>query len=202
MALATPAEVRAEAPGLFDATADDTRLAVLISRADAAIARWCHHPRPDSGPQTMEAATYTVFPDRYAVGLGEDARRLVLPTPPVLSVTSVHVDPEQDYDGSTLLGSGEYVLDGRALELTIDADTGWSVAPRANRVVCSAGYVVGDHPVLAEACILQVIHWGRNTATAGERTSAVNQGSSRTVDRLGLLDEVRDLLADYVLMVP
>lgn len=202
MALATAAQVRAEAPGLFDATADDARLGILIARADAAFARWCHHPRPDSGPQTMEAATYTVFPDRYAVGLGPDARRLVLPTPPVLSVTSVHVDPEQDYDGSTLLGSGEYLADGRALELTIDADTLWSIAPRANRVVCSAGYVVDDHPVLTEACIFQVVHWGRNSAAAGERSSSAGQSGSRTVDRLGLLEEVREMLHDYRLVGP
>jgi len=203
MALATAAEVRTEAPHLFaESGSDDARLTALIARADAVFARHCNHPRPDTGGHTMEAAAYTVFPGRYAIGVGLDSHRLVLPTPEVISVTSVHVDEQQDYGDATLLDTTEYVATGSMLELTIDASTGWSAAPRANKVVVSAGYDVDDHDTLKMAAILQVIHWARNSATAGERSSSVVQGSSRTVDRLGLLDEVRDLLADYVLMVP
>jgi hypothetical protein len=62
MALATAAQVRALAPGL--STADDTTIDALLARIDAAFARFCGHPTPDSGAPTREAATYTTFPGR------------------------------------------------------------------------------------------------------------------------------------------
>lgn len=199
MALATAAQVRALAPGL--STADDTTIDTLLARIDAAFARFCGHPTPDSGAQTMEAATYTTFPGRYDLGIEQDRAIATLPTPPILSITSVHVDPEQDYGADTLLTATEYVADGRRVELLVGATHSWSDLPRANRVVVSAGYVVASHPVLTEAAIVQAIHAIGNTSAAGS-TSTSTRGGSRSVAPLSLLPEVREMLTDYRLAVP
>lgn len=199
MALATAAQVRALAPGL--STADDTTIDALLARIDAAFARFCGHPTPDSGAQTMEAATYTTFPGRYDLGIEQDRAIATIPTPPILSITSVHVDPEQDYGADTLLTASEYVADGRRVELLVGATHSWSDLPRANRVVVSAGYVVASHPVLTEAAIVQAIHAIGNTSAAGS-TSTSTRGGSRSVAPLSLLPEVREMLTDYRLAVP
>ncbi len=199
MALATASQVRALAPSL--ATSDDTLIDVLLARIDAAFARFCGHPVPDSGAQSMEAATYTTFPGRYDLGLEDDRAIAVLPTPPILSITSVHIDPEQDYGSDSLLSASEYLADGRRVELTPDATFSWSQMPRANRVIVSAGYSVADHPVLTEAAIVQVIHQIGNTSSAGSDSTST-RGGSRSVAPLSLLPEVREMLTDYRLSVP
>ncbi len=199
MALATAAQVRELAPGL--PSADDTTIDALLTRIDGAFARFCGHPVPDTGAQTMEAATYTTFPGRYDLGTGEDAQTAIIPAPPILSVTSVHIDPAQDYGGDTLLGSGEYVAVGRRVELLDDATASWGRTHRANKVVVSAGYVVASHPVLTEAAITQAIHQIGNTSAAGSSSTSTRSGS-RSVAPLSLLPEVREMLADYRLSVP
>lgn len=199
MALATASQVRALAPSL--ATSDDTLIDVLLARIDAAFARFCGHPVPDSGAQSMEAATYTTFPGRYDLGLEDDRSIAVLPTPPILSITSVHIDPEQDYGSDSLLSASEYLADGRRVELTPDATFSWSQMPRANRVIVSAGYSVANHPVLTEAAIVQVIHQIGNTSSAGSDSTST-RGGSRSVAPLSLLPEVREMLTDYRLSVP
>lgn len=199
MALATAAQVRALAPSLT--ASDDALIDVVLARIDAAFARYCGHPVPDSGPQTMEAATYTTFPGRYDLGLEDDKSIAVIPTPAILSVTSVHIDPEQDYGADTLLAASEYVADGRRIELTLDATFSWSQLPRANRVVVSAGYTIANHPVLTEAAIVQAIHQVGNTSSAGSDSTST-RGGSRSVAPLSLLPEVREMLTDYRLAVP
>lgn len=200
MALATAEQVRALVPGL--SSADDATIGVVLARIDASFARYCGHPTPDSGAHTMEAAAYTMYPGRYDIGTGDDRNILVLPCPPVLSVTSVHVDPDQDYGADTLLGASEYVADGRRLELLVGATAGWSTSPRANKVVASAGYTVADHPVLTEAAITQAAHLTSNTSAAGSTSTSTRGGGSRSIAPLSLLSEVREMLARYVLAVP
>ena len=199
MALASAAEVRAFVPAL--ASADDTRLDTLIARADTAFARYCHHPRNDAGTYTMEVATYTLYPGPEAIGWGSERYALTLPLPDLATVTSVHVDPEQDYGADTLVDSAYYAIRGRAIEMLIDTDTVWSESPRANKVVVTAGYDPDDDDDIKQACIIQVTHWVKNLPGAGSRNSSTQQ-SSRTVDRLGLLDEVKDLLDPYRIPVP
>lgn len=199
MALASAAQVRALAPGL--SASDDTLIDVLLARIDSAFARYCGHPAPDSGAQTMEAATYTTFPGRFDLGIEDESNIAVIPTPAILSVTSVHVDPEQDYGADSLLAASEYVSDGRRVELTVDATSDWSRLPRANRVKVSAGYTIANHPVLTEAAITQAIHQIGNTAAAGS-TNTQTRAGSRSVSPLTLLPEVREMLSDYRLAVP
>lgn len=198
MALATAAQIRA---ATRINAANDSLLDTLVTRVDAAFARYCGHPKPDAGGYTMEAATYTTFPGRYDLGIGKDARIAVIPAPPILSVTSVHIDPDQNYTASTLLAASEYVADGRTVELLNDATYSWSHHPRANRVKVSAGHTIADHEVLTQAAIIQVAHWLSNTASAGS-SNISTAGQSRPVAPLGLLPEVKELLWDYRIGVP
>lgn len=55
--------------------------------------------------QALLQATYTEFYD------GDDSNILILKKWPVISVTSVHVDSERDFDSDDLVDSGDYVVD-------------------------------------------------------------------------------------------
>ena len=198
MALATAAEVRAVANGWT--SADDTLITTVLARADSALASHLGYPRADAGARTLESATYTLYPDRYAIGWGEDSLYLSVGTPRLISITSVHVDTGRDYDAASLLAATEYEADGRSLVLTDTATTGWSSAIRANKLVVVAGHTADD--VLKRALILQAVHWLGNDPTAGTSSTQAPNAGSRSTHPLGLLPEVVTMVAPFVLVVP
>jgi len=198
MALCTAAEVREYAGS--GAAADDTLIDSIIARVDASFARYCRYPRSDAGAYTMEDTTYTVFPRADEAQDSEHPERLLLSTGPIVSVTSVHVDPERDYGASTEVGSGDYDIEATAAAIVLrdDATEAWSTATRANKVVVVAGWATVPDD-LAEAAIIQASHIFKNRQSAGARTRTTGQ-NSRTTDRLSLLDEVKERLSPYILL--
>jgi hypothetical protein len=200
MALCTAAEVRAYANA--GAAADDTLIASIIGRVDAAFARWCGLPPTDSGTQTMESATYTMYVDARMYQDPTRPASMFLPVNPLVSVTSVHIDPERDYDAATLQASSTYDLDlyAGAIVLRDDAVDSWSTAVRANKVVAVCGYATVPDD-LAEAAIIQAAHIFTNKGTAGRRSKSTGQNSI-SADRLSLLDEVKERLAHFRQVVP
>lgn len=200
MALCTAAEVRAYANA--GASADDTLISSIIGRVDAAFARWCGFPPTDAGTQTMEDSTYTFYVDARRFQDPTRPASLFVPVNPVVSITSVHIDPERDYGASTLQASDTYDLDlyAGAIVLRDDAVDSWSTALRANKIVAVCGYATVPDD-LAEAAIIQAAHVFTNKGTAGRRTKSTGQNSV-TADRLGLLDEVRERLQHFRQVVP
>lgn len=200
MALCTAAQVRAYANA--GAAGDDTLIGDIIGRVDAAFARWCGYPLTDAGGYTMESATYTRYVDARQMQDPERPAVLYVDVSPVSAVTTVHIDPERDYGSDTLQASSTYDLDTElgAVILRDDATDGWSTAVRANKLVITAGWATVPED-LEDAAIIQATHEFRNRATAGNRTSSTGQ-NSRTADRLGLLDEVKERLQRYRLVIP
>jgi hypothetical protein len=193
------AQVRAVMRGAT--SADDTLIDVLVARADSALALALGYPMPDSGTRTLGAATYTLYPGPLAIDRDEPAI-LSLAVRPVVSVTSVHVDPERSYGAATAIASGDRDLDGaRGLIILRDTATStWSRALRANKVVVSAGWSTLPAEV-AHALILQVGHWLAHSSAAGR--VSVDDGQTRVdLAALSLLPEVVSLCRGYRLVAP
>lgn len=199
MPVITAATVRAQLTGAV--SGDDTLIGTLIDRADSAIAEWLRFPVPDAGTRTLGAATYTAYPGPLSIDPA-DPLVLMVPVRPVISVTSVHIDPARSYGAATAVDSADRDLDGAAglVILRESAGTGWSTALRANKVVISAGWATLPGP-LAQALVMQVGHWLAHTRSAGRLT--LDDGQSRVdLTALDLLPEVRALAQPHRLVAP
>lgn len=199
MPVMSAATVRAQLTGAL--SGDDTLIGTLIDRADAALAEWLRLPRPDAGTRTLGAATYTTYPGPLSIDPAEPLVLLV-PVRPVISVTSVHIDPARSYGAATAVDAADRDLDADngVIILRESAGTGWSSALRANKVVVSAGWATLPGP-LAQALVMQVGHWLAHTRSAGRLT--LDDGQSRVdLTALDLLPEVRALAQPHRLVAP
>jgi hypothetical protein len=199
MPVISAATVRAQLTGAV--SGDDTLIGTLVDRADAALAEWMRFPLPDAGTRTLGAATYTLYPGLMGID-PSDPLVMLLPVRPVISVTSVYIDPERSYGAATAVASGDRDLDTvlGAIVLRDSAGTGWSTALRANKVTVSAGWATLPGS-LAQALVMQVGHWLAHTRTAGRLT--IDDGQSRVdLTALDLLPEVRSLAQPHRLVAP
>ena len=197
MALITASQVREHFPQL-QGSADDPVLDTLIARADALMALWCGFPRPDAGAHTLTAATYTVYPKAPDP---DEPRRIALPVHPVVSLTTVHVDPDELYGASTEVASGDMILDGQAGEvwLTRQSTRTWASEGRANKVVAVAGFATTppDLVALAASTVRHLVDRRRNQ---GAQAQSAQGASTTLVDAEALLPQaVRDMLGQYVI---
>ena len=199
MAILTAAQARDYLPGLTG-TAEDTLLDTLIARCSAQIAQFLGYPPASGGSvPTVEQTTYTQTLDSPG-GL-----ELQLPIGPVSSVTSVHDDPERLYGASTLVAASDYEVDtirGLIVLKSTSVHGLWSSsAPyRAIRVVYVAGWtsVSTNAPEMTDACALMVkqrLDYRHNLG----RTSVSRQGVSEALAPQQMSDQVRQLLAPYII---
>jgi hypothetical protein len=76
-------------------TGSDTELSDLLDRVEANVARFLGFPAPDSSvTKTLAVATYTMYIDSYWM---DNISVLQLPIRPVVTITSVHADPDRVY---------------------------------------------------------------------------------------------------------
>jgi hypothetical protein len=180
VAILTPAELRDWIPGL-SSTGQDTLLTALIARADALLAGWLGFPASSVGAApTLEDATYTLFLR------GPGGRRLIVPVAPVLSVTSIEDDTEEEFDGSELVAATDYVLrdesqNGNAgIVLLHQAAThgAWSLTDnRVIKIVGVMGYVTIPDPLKHAATIIAT-HLYQQRATLGRASIPAPNGQS------------------------
>jgi len=199
MPAVTAAQVRAVIRG--PVSADDTLIDTLVGRVDSALAAYMNFPVPDSGTRTLGAATYTLYPGPRAIDRDQPAI-LALAVSPVISVTSVHIDPDRVYGSADEVTSGYRDLDAAAglIILRDDSPLAWARSLRANRVIVSAGWATlpGE---LAHAVILQVAHLMAHSTAAG-RTSTDDGQTRVDLLSLDLLPEVKALARPYRLLEP
>ena len=135
-------------------TGADTELTNIIKRAEADIARFLGFPVSDAGGSpSLEAATYTLYIDNPVFN---NKFVLRLPIKPLITITSIHSDPNRDYTASTEITSGEYHLDLQNAEVIIKigvSTVAFSNAFRSNRVVCSAGYSSAPEDLIHAVCV-------------------------------------------------
>ena len=201
MASLTAEQARFYIPGLTG-TDSDTRLNTLVTRADAAIAKWLGYPSTSAGASpTFEDATYTWYTGVGAARLlCLDAQTLQLPAWPLVSVTSIYDDPDRDYGASTLVDSGDYDTfdDEGLIVLRPDAThAAWSTSRAAIKATVVVGFETPDD-VLMQGCGMTIKHWWDLRKKQG-RTNASKRGGSAGNTPETLPDAVRELLAGYQL---
>ena len=146
--LLTAAQVREHYPSL-SGTGEDARVEAIIPRVEGLVAAYLGLPAADSGVHTLDDTTYT----RHLEADATDARRLRLGVRPVVSITSLHVDPLWVYGSDTAYTSGtDFVLDaaeGALYALPSGTLGEFSAELRANRAVVVAGFASGPPALLA-----------------------------------------------------
>ena len=183
MAIITAAQARDYIPGLTG-TGQDTLLETLISRAEAMISRRLHYPAATAGAaSSLESTAYTHHVGRSPpVVIDGDVLRL--PVRPVLSVTTIHDDPDWAYGASTLVASTDYVVDGEAGTVTLKptATAGaWSTAAGDVRVVYTAGWST-DRADMQQAVGMLVQHLYRLRKEGGRLSVSGGQVSESLRD--------------------
>ena len=199
MALITAAEARILLKSLTG-TGEDSSLDIYISRAGGLMARYCGYPPASAGAQpTLESATYTRY---YGdPGMIADGRKLHLEPWPVTTITSIHVDTNEDFGSATEVTSSDYSQrgdHGEVIRLNIDSSTWgtWPDVDGAIKVVMVAGYTTIRED-LKQLCAMTVKHlWGlRETQGAVSTNIGGVSTQLRPEDVLPLA--VRQGLAQY-----
>lgn len=189
MALITEAEAKDYLPGL-GASAESTLIGYLIARVDVVFARYLGYD------ETIEDTTYTEYLDGPTL---DDAEAIKLGVRPVVSVTTIHDDPDWSYGSGDLVDSGDYTVDLAmgVVHLNPTASHAWSTSKRAIKVVYVAGYATVPADIKQAAC-LTVAHWYRLTTRQG-KTSASGQGASKAYTAATIPDEAKELLNGRIL---
>jgi hypothetical protein len=141
--------------------------------------------------RTIESATFTEFH-----GMHSRNNKIFLKNIPVISITSIHDDPDWDYGDSDLLSSDDY---------TFNADSGivyydgfFFVGNENVKVTYVAGYTVNTLPeAWKQIWIRQAMHWfsEAKNKTHGQTSVNVAEGSTSKKELTdGLLPEFNALV--------
>lgn len=195
MALVTADVLRQYLPEI-QGTGADTELNNLIERVEAAIARFLGYPSPDnSNTPTLDVSTYTLYIDGPWV---DDMSVLPLPLKPVVSITSVHSDPDREYDSDSEITSSEYDIDKNRGLLIIKPNVstvGFSRAYRATKVIGTFGFT-SFHRDLIHAICVYASQLQRAKSSQGKKTQSV-RNSTITFTENTIPPEVREILYPY-----
>ena len=118
--------------------------------------------------RVMESATFTEYH-----GMRSRSDKIFLKNIPVISITSIHDDPDWDYGSSDLLSSDDY---------TFNADSGivfydgiFFTGNENVKVVYVAGYTVNTLPdAWKQIWIRQVMHWWSEAKNKSHGQTSVN----------------------------
>lgn len=195
MALVTTDILKEYLPEISGSNAD-TELSNLLDRVEAAIARWLGFPAPDSSnTPTLAVSTYTIYIDSYWYN---DISVLQLPIRPVVSITSVHADPDRAYTADTEVKSNEYDIDKQQGLLIIKPDTstvGFTNSYRGNRVIGTFGFTL-FHKDLVHAVCVYASQLHRAKSSQGKKSQSVRNATTTYMPNQ-IPDEVKQLLYPY-----
>jgi len=170
----------------------------LLERVESAVASYIGFPKPIAGETTagpsLADQSYTLYIDEPDFDF---PFILSLPIRPLISVSSWHSDIDRVYGSDSLVASSEYELDttlGRIV-LKESATTTIERGYRANKVVCTAGFVTApsdlEHAVCAYAAHLNRAKQTQGKQSTTQRDVTVNL-SPRTMP-----PEVKEILFNY-----
>ena len=192
MSLVSVATLKTYLPEISGSSAD-TALDSILSHTESIIARFLGFPIYDSGAlAVLTAQTYTLYIDGP---MFSDQSVLQLPILPIISITSIHSDPNLAYGSSTEITSAEYILDKQLARVILKPETatqGFDTAFRAIKVICSAGYVSAKDE-LSHAICVYASQLQRNKSSQGKE-SASQRGSTVQFSPKSMPFEVKELL--------
>ena len=177
-------------------TGSDTELSNLLDRVEAAIARWLGFPSPDSSnTPTLAVTTYTLYIDSYWI---DNINVLQLPLRPIVTITSVHADPERKYTADTEVNSDEFEIDKQQGLLIIKPDTstvGFTKSYRGNRVIGTFGFTLYHKDVVHAVCVYaSQLH--RAKTSQGKKSQTV-RGATTSYLPNTIPPEVKEILYPY-----
>jgi hypothetical protein len=177
-------------------TGSDTELSNLLDRVEAAIARWLGFPSPDnSNTPKLDVNTYTLYIDSYWI---DNINVLQLPLRPIVTITSVHADPERKYTADTEVNSDEYEIDKQQGLLIIKPDTstvGFTKSYRGNRVIGTFGFTLYHRDVVHAVCVYaSQLH--RAKTSQGKKSQTVRAATTTYMPNT-IPPEVKEILYPY-----
>ena len=185
MALVSNTTLKAYLPEITGSGAD-SELTKMITRTESAIARYLGFPIADSGTSpVLDEATYTVHLDGPMYGHPDV---LILSLKPVVTVASVHSDPNLVYGSDTEITSSEYILDKANGRLILKPQTATSSFDRGYRNI-----KVVD---LVQAICVWCSQLQRNKATQG-KDQITQRNQTIKISPKTMPTEVRTLLDPF-----
>lgn len=177
-------------------TGSDTELSDLLDRVESTIARWLGFPSPDSSnTPTLAVTTYTLYIDSYWI---DNINVLQLPLRPIVTITSVHADPERKYTADTEVNSDEFEIDKQQGLLIIKPDTstvGFTKSYRGNRVIGTFGFTLYHKDVVHAVCVYaSQLH--RAKTSQGKKSQTV-RGATTSYMPNTIPPEVKEILYPY-----
>ena len=200
MSLVSVSTLKEYLPEIGSSTGADTELSNLITRVETFVARYLGYPPPaaNNDTPTLESATYVIYMDHP---LKDNPLVLQLPIKPIVSLTSIHSDPDRKYGSSSLLTLANIDIDSVNGRLIIKptTSTAFDSGYRALKVTLTAGY--GDSPptdLVHAICVLcSQLH--RAKQNQGKEQISM-QGVSVRLSPRTIPEEVKEIL--YRFRVP
>tara|TARA_B100001564_G_C20475253_1_gene594524 strand:- start:122 stop:730 length:609 start_codon:yes stop_codon:yes gene_type:complete len=177
-------------------TGSDTELSDLLDRVEANVARFLGFPAPDSSnTPKLDVNTYTLYIDSYWI---DDISVLQLPLKPVVTITSVHADPDRVYGADTEVNSDEYEIDKQQGLLIIKPNTstvGFTKSYRGNKVVGTFGFTLYHKDIVHAICVYaSQLH--RAKTSQGKQSQTVRAASTTYLPNT-MPSEVKEILYPY-----
>lgn len=149
-------------------TSKDEQLKSLINRATLALERYC-------GREQLKSKTYTEYHD----GDGDDY--ILTQERPIISVTSLHDDPDRDFTATTLLTENEdFIVYSKEGMIKKFEDGVFNIGKQNIKLVYVAGYAtIPDDAEMA--CTILVAFWYNKSGSEGH-TSLSLGGLSKSYD--------------------
>ena len=174
----------------------DTQLENILDRVESRIARFLGYPAPDgSNTTTLAVSTYTLYIDSYWY---DDITVLQLPIKPVVSISSIHADPDRKYGADTEVNSNEFEIDKQQGLLIIKPETstvGFTKSYRGNKVVGTFGFTLFHRDLIHAVCVY-ASHLYRAKSSQGKKSQSVR--NANTTYSLNIMpDEVKEILYPY-----
>ncbi len=196
MSLVTSATLKQYLPEV-QGTDLDSDLTGLIGRVEAAIARYLGFTLSDGATSlTLDQSTYTLHLDGPMFTL---PTVLQIPIKPVVSVTSLHSDPDLEYSADTLIGSDQYLIDkeNSRIILKTDSTASFDRGFRNIKIVLSAGYDPTSPPEdLTHAICVYASHLQRAKSSQGNQ-SITQRNSTVTLSARTMPQEVKEILRGF-----
>jgi hypothetical protein len=183
----------------ISSTDHDTFLTQLTTRVSLMVARWCNRiAQAGTSALELNASDETEYYD------GSGRPDLRVKRYPIVSVTSVHIDADRDFDAETLVDSSDYVTDNHGLIRYLPQEqTGfqtisyWPKGIQNVKVIYKGGYSTIPED-LKEGALLWAVSIFSKRASSGVVAESVGSYSiTYGVSSTGLPVEARALLSPY-----